>query len=80
MGIEWQPIETAPKDGTNILVCQAIDADGNRIKENFGLFVTRAAWWAEEGYHGEWICYCSMPSEPVVFFEPTHWAEIGRAP
>lgn len=79
--IDWQPIETAPKDGTHVLLCCATNADGNPIKaENFGLFVTRAAWWGDEGYRGEWVCYCSLPNEPVVFFDPTHWAPIGANP
>lgn len=73
----WQSIETAPKDGTHILVCRATDADGHPIKsEAFGLFVQRAAWWDAEG----WIVYCSMVREPELFFEPTHWMPIPAPP
>ncbi len=72
----WMPIETAPTDGTHILVCRATDADGNPIGDSFGLFVQRAAWWEGEG----WICYCSTVHEPIVFFDPTHWMPIPPAP
>lgn len=76
-GNDWQPIETAPKDGTRILLCRAIDADGNPIDDDtFGLFVQRAAWWEGEG----WVVYCSMPSEPRLFFDPTHWMHIPKNP
>jgi len=73
----WQSIETAPKDGTEILVCKATDADGRAIgREAFGLFVQRAAWWDLEG----WIVYCSMIKEPQLFFDPTHWMPIPTPP
>ncbi len=75
---EWQPIETAPKDGTKILICQASDADGKPITgDDFGLFVQRAAWWGEEE---GWIVYCSLIQEPTLFFEPTHWMPIPEPP
>ena len=75
MANQWQPIETAPKDGTHILVCEApTENDGD-----FGLFVQRASWWSDgpddpdpEG----WVVYCSLVKEPRVFFEPTHWMPI----
>ena len=75
-GDAWQPIETAPKDGSEILLCRAIDADKKPMGDSFGLFVQRAAWWASEG----WIVYCSMIQEPRCFFEPTHWMPIPAPP
>lgn len=78
--MNWQPIETAPKDGTNILLCMARDADGKPIEgDSFGLFVQRAAWWGN-GNDGEWTVYCSIPCEPILFFEPTHWMPIPDPP
>ena len=74
---EWQPIETAPKDGTSVLLCQAFDADGKPIRDKaWGLFVQVAAWWDEQ----EWIVYCSTPSEPSLHFDPTHWQPLPAPP
>lgn len=73
---EWQNIETAPKDGSEILICKAVNADGEPMGKSFGLFVHRAAWWGEEG----WIVYNSLICENQAFFEPTHWMHIPPAP
>lgn len=74
---EWLEIESAPRDGTKILLCRSSDADGEPITGNdFGLFVQRAAWWDSEG----WVVYCSLPCEPQLFFEPTHWKPIPDPP
>lgn len=76
----WQPIDTAPKDGTDILLCKAIDADGKPIDADaFGLFVQRASWWSDED-GGAWVVYCSMVQEPILFFRPTHWMPIPPPP
>lgn len=78
----WQPIETAPKDGTQVLLCQATDAGGNPI-EPLGIFCQVAAWWQEEedpNEPGEWIVYCSIPAEPKLFFDPTHWMPLPPNP
>lgn len=74
----WQPIETAPNDGTDILICQAWDASGNPMCENsHALFTQRASWWAgENGGNGSWIVYNSMVLDPECFFEPTHWMPV----
>ena len=73
---DWQPIETAPKDGTFLLVCRQYDADGERIpNDSFGIFCQVAAWWEEDG---GWMVYCSLVREPRLHFEPTHWRHLGR--
>jgi len=78
MTTNWQPIETAPKDGTQILLCDALDADGNPITDgSWGLFVQVAAWWAGED---AWIVYCDMVRDPPLHFEPTHWAPLPKNP
>ena len=75
---QWQLIETAPKDGTTILLCQAVNADGKPIRaESWGLFVQVAAWWAGEN---AWIVYCSLIKEPELHFEPTHWMPLPAPP
>jgi len=71
---QWQPIDTAPKDGTAILVCRNVDADGRYLNE--GIFVQRAAWWEGEG----WVVYCSLVKEPHLFFTPTHWMPVPATP
>lgn len=76
----WKPIETAPKDATEIIVCRAWDADGRPIG-SLGIFTQRVAWWpGENNGAGAWIVYCSMFKEPQCFFEPTHWMEIPEPP
>ena len=75
--MNWQPIETAPKDGREILLCRATNADGKPITDAWGLFVQVAAWWDGDE---AWIVYCSLPGEPRLHFEPTHWAELPPNP
>ena len=72
--IDWHPIETAPKDGTRILVLRAPmhdivpeasihECEWRNMKDGFGL-------------PGEW----SFPTEADGYedvYRPTHWAEIN---
>ena len=78
----WQPIDTAPKDGTSVLLCKAIDADGRLFdyKKDVStaqVFVQVAAWWGAEE---EWIVYQSLICERRVHFDPTHWMPLPDAP
>ena len=78
----WQPIETAPKDGTSILLAKAINADGKPIRwedepETAQVFVQVAAWWSGED---AWIVYCSMVLDPKLHFTPTHWMPLPSSP
>jgi hypothetical protein len=79
---EWQPIETAPKDGTAVLLCWAINAGGKPIDwrtdpTTADVFVQVAAWWAGDN---DWIVYCSMVREPSLHFKPTHWMPLPPPP
>lgn len=74
-----------PKDGRALLLCWAIDADGNPIKweenpDSAGVFVQVASWWEGEGEKGEWVVYCHMIQEPRLHFKPTHWMPLPESP
>lgn len=77
----WQPIETAPRDGTAVVLCWAIDADGGRIDwesdpHTAGVFVQIASWGENDG----WTVYCDMVCDPRLHFKPTHWMPIPAPP
>lgn len=75
--MNWKSIETAPKDGTAVLLCRSKDADGKPIDgDAWGVFVQVAAWWED----GEWVVYCSLPSEPRLHFNPDYWMELPNPP
>jgi len=78
----WQPIETAPKDGTAVLLCWAVDADKKMIDwqkepETAGVFVQVASWWEIED---SWIVYASLVKENPLHFTPTHWMPLPKPP
>lgn len=80
---EWQPIETAPMDGTSILVHNnnAPGCPGGVADECWAGNTDVAAWWADEkGGNGEWICYMSAVLDPTLHFDPTHWMPLPSPP
>lgn len=79
---EWQPIETVPKDGRALLLCWAIDADGNPIDWNeepksSGVFVQVASF--SEVVNSWWV-YIDTPSDARLHFDPTHWMPLPDPP
>ena len=79
----WQPIETAPRDATAILVMRDIwpGAKSGRAKECNGRNTYVAAWWPDErGGQGTWICYMDAVLDPECPVEPTHWMPLPDAP
>lgn len=56
--MEWQPIETGPKDGTKVLIVYEAAA---------GLRVTQAQWNGNE-YHRGW--YCDVGFVPATHWMP----------
>jgi len=79
---EWQRIETAPRDGVAILIMNN-DAPGNESGHaetccEHNTYV--AAWWANEGDGGEWVCYMDRIEEPICPIDPTHWMPLPVPP
>lgn len=64
--MQWQPIETAPRDGTEILTCRA--------GSNFAATI-RVCWFVKDQYDG-YYWQDDADSEP----EPTHWAPLPEHP
>ncbi len=67
----WQPIETAPKDGTHILLYQPVEGGsyvGKDIPDSY-MFVGCFE-------RGKWFC-----TEYTAFDKmPTHWMELPECP
>ncbi len=66
----WQPIETAPKDGTSVLLC-----------DEYGMQVCV---WSETSVHGfmDWV-YGACDGEynfRHAFDSPTHWMPLPDPP
>ena len=79
----WQPIETAPRDATAILVMRDIwpGARSGRAEECNGRNTYVAAWWPDErGGQGAWICYMDAVLDPECPVEPTHWLPLPDPP
>jgi hypothetical protein len=67
---EWQPIETAPKDGTNILIC-GFDFSGN-------YFVADVKWVPEEGEFCLFSPYNDAHDTPT--YDPKFWMPLPAPP
>jgi len=61
----WQPIETAPKDGTEILLYASA----------WGLSDIGLCYWRDDRVMTGWTWGCEQP-----FKFPTHWMPIPEAP
>lgn len=62
--MEWKSIESAPKDGTEIILCEADPIQGQRI---FVGYWRKKAWRQPHVWKG-----------PTL--NPTHWAELPSPP
>jgi len=62
----WQPIDTAPKDGTEIL---AVDGD-----------VYAVVRWCAFAEPPQWRDHAGLGAGGIDPFEPTHWMPLPEAP
>lgn len=65
---EWQPIETAPKDGTDILLLCV-----SKARSFGGTRVLQGSWSGNTGYE-KWYTMCNY------VMQPTHWMPLPAAP
>ena len=78
---EWQPIETAPKDGTRFRAkgvrygtgMNFMDLAGKRYQLN------RITWWGKVS-HVPLYGWCHGRVEDVDLWQPTHWRPLPKAP
>jgi hypothetical protein len=87
--MEWQPIESAPKDGTDILVyyeCATVPIvhiafyRGKDEWESSGKYC--GGWNSLEEWEGWWSYTTNSISQDklIGFSEPTHWMPLSKPP
>ena len=77
--LSWQPIETAPKDGTKILVYKKYSRFGSIVYDDIDLGTNVDAHYIEIAYwtyYGWRIDAFSPPSNK----DPTHWIPLPLPP
>jgi len=67
---EWQPIETAPKDGSSVLAYAPLSTDPHRADKPYRILPMR---WDESQ------CW-RTDIMPFVRFSPTHWMPLPAPP
>jgi hypothetical protein len=74
---EWQPIDTAPKDGTAILAfpCRIDDPAGNGLIDAPYVVIWRD--WTQYGGDAGWH---EAGGERYAMWEPTHWMLLPPGP
>lgn len=81
--MQWQPIETAPRDGTAVLVMRDNwpgSPTGRALECNGHNTYVAEFWQGEGGGDGEWMCYTDMVQEPECPIVPTHWMPLPPPP
>ena len=74
--MDWRPIDSAPKDGTAIMVYGTQNTLAWDSKENDPRHAVMR-WNPNPGGHGHWEAYYSG-RDPVD--EPTHWMPLPESP
>lgn len=82
--MNWQPIETAPRDGTAVLVMRNnwAGCPGGVASECNGHNTYVAEFWGDGSGStvGRWVCYMDAVYDPPCPVEPTHWMPLPKPP
>lgn len=80
--MKWMPIETAPRDGTAVLVMRNNwpGCKNGVAEECNGHNTYVAEWWTGEGKGGAWVCYMDAVLDPICPITPTHWMPLPEPP
>lgn len=70
--MEWQPIETAPMDGTYILIYQH-----NKMYADYEHTIYVAKYRTDYLNNPEWV---EAMGEEYICFDPTHWMPLPKPP
>jgi hypothetical protein len=79
-GDGWQPIETAPKDGTPVLIARVEYTEGKSpevAEVDVGAYLYDAGMNTPDGYEP---AYWYWASDNGSIEEPTHWMPLPPAP
>lgn len=70
--VQWFPIVTAPRDGTEVILCKIMDfyKSSDPINEKYDFAI---AGWDQD----DWMIYSS---DDVIFHDPTHWMPLPEPP
>ena len=75
---DWQKIETAPKDGTPVLVFNTMDRECGYCTDPGQIGV---ASWGKIAMPGERYYWMStVCCDGVSYFKPTHWMPLPEVP
>jgi len=69
----WQPIETAPQDGSWVLLC-----GGRWACDNDWLPPVAVAQWEGQGFCAYWSA--AVPDQDAAYDSPTHWMPLPPPP
>ncbi len=72
---EWQPISTAPKDGSAILCYDPTDEDNPMYVVRWDEYMVH--WLEDEMITGEWL---EAGGERYSTWQPTHWIPLPEKP
>jgi hypothetical protein len=74
--MEWQPIETAPRDGTSVLLSGGQLACSGDIEENEIAVVAKIC----NAYGSEAWSVVRISGQEVWLWNPTHWMPLPAPP